>query len=247
MEKARQKISVPLGPKPLLIPCKIIPNNPPPKNNTPINKSPTNKKLIHNIILPFYKIVNSTSPPLAPPEPFHSLSFSSLTPPNLSHCPQTQTQSEDRLQHSPVKDTENRHKTQSVSLTEYKDSVQAAVVLCSTDLEAILDFQLRKTLKPLLDFKKIKQKVSLPFNFWGTPIVTTFVCSAGSRTQFLEKASQTDTGVRLAELEHPFLKKMLSLLCGKGPDLCSPFILESLKGAVTHGCWRSVQGWQSNH
>ena len=64
-------------------------------------------------------------------------------------------------------------------------------------------------------------------------MVTTFVHSAGSRTQgvwkFLEKSSQSDAGVRLAESELPSMKKML--------DLCLPFILQSFKGAVPDRCW----------
>ena len=50
-------------------------------------------------------------------------------------------------------------------------------------------------------------------------MVTAFVRSAGSRTQgvwkFLEKASQTDAGVRVAELGHLSLKKMLSYCAGR--------------------------------
>ena len=91
---------------------------------------------------------------------------------------------------------------------------------------------------------KKKEKVCYLFNFRGAPMMTTYVRSAGSRTQevgkFLEKASQTDVGVRLAELENPFIKKYFHL-CRKGPDLCSPFILQSVKGAVPHRCWTSVR------
>ena len=49
-------------------------------------------------------------------------------------------------------------------------------------------------------------------------MVTTFVCSAGSRTKavwnFLEKASRVD--IKLAEFEHLFLKKNVVFLFGKG-------------------------------
>ena len=80
-------------------------------------------------------------------------------------------------------------------------------------MEAIPDIQLRKKLKPLLDQEMIKNElVYNSFNSLGAPMVTTFVRSVGSRTQgvwdFLNKASQTDAGVRLAGLEHPSLKKM---------------------------------------
>ena len=77
------------------------------------------------------------------------------------------------------------------------------------------DFQLLKALKPLLGLKIFfLNKVSNPLNFRGAAMVTTFVRSVGGRTlgvwKFPETTSQTDTGVRLAELEHPSLKKMLN-------------------------------------
>ena len=53
--------------------------------------------------------------------------------------------------------------------------------------------------------------------------------------------------MRLAELEQTLLEKHAQLLRWKDPDLCSPFILQITKGAVPHGCWRSVQGRLSNH
>ena len=80
------------------------------------------------------------------------------------------------------------------------DQVKKAPTLCSVELEAIGDFQLRKALKPLLDLEKVdKKKNSNPMNFKGTPMVTTFVLSAGDRTwgvwKFLETVCQADTGV----------------------------------------------------
>ena len=74
------------------------------------------------------------------------------------------------------------------------------------DLEAISDFHYMKTITPL------KKKVSNPFNFRSASMVTTFVCSAGSRTQFIwkfmKKANQINAGVKQAELEYPLLEKM---------------------------------------
>ena len=82
-------------------------------------------------------------------------------------------------------------------------------------------------------------------------MVTTFVCSVGSQTQgmwkFVDKAGQTDAGVRLTELEHPSLKKNAQLLREKSLDLCSLFILQITKGAVPHECWKSIRGWPSYH
>ena len=112
-------------------------------------------------------------------------------------------------------------------------------------------FPAQKEAEATARLRKIKKKVSNPFNFRGTHIVTTFICSADSRTQgvwrYLEKASQTDAGVRLVELEQPSLKKNVETLCGKGPDLRSPFISQISKSVIPHGCWRSVQRWLSYH
>ena len=41
--------------------------------------------------------------------------------------------------------------------------------------------------------------------------------------------------------------KNVDILYGNGPDLCSPFILQSSKDLVFHGCWKSVQRWSSYH
>ena len=108
--------------------------------------------------------------------------------------------------------------------------IQRAAALCSAELEADGDFQLRKALKPLLSFEKIKNlNVSNPANFRSAAMVTTFVRSAGDRTKgvwkFLSTVCQTDTGIKLAELEHSSLKKMYNILCREGPDFGPPFSL----------------------
>ena len=46
--------------------------------------------------------------------------------------------------------------------------------------------------------------------------------------KFLEKASQTDACVRLAELEHPSLKKMLSYCAGRVPIYVHPSFYRAL-------------------
>ena len=89
-------------------------------------------------------------------------------------------------------------------------------------------------LKSLLDLEKVKKKkFSNPFNFTGAPMVTTFIHSAGSQTQdvckFLEKASQNNAGVRLAELKHPSLKKLLTYCTGKVPIYVHPSFYRALK------------------
>ena len=61
--------------------------------------------------------------------------------------------------------------------------------------------------------------------------MTTFVRSAGNRTKdlwrFIEEASRVD--IRLAELEHPSLKKMLSFCSGRVPIYVHPCFYRSLK------------------
>ena len=112
--------------------------------------------------------------------------------------------------------------------------IQQAAALCSVELEAVGDFQLRKALKPLLSLEKIQNlNVSNPFNFRSAAMVTTFVRSAGDRTKgvwkFLSTACQTDTGIKLAELEHSSLKKCIPFCSGRVPILVHPSLYRSLK------------------
>ena len=112
--------------------------------------------------------------------------------------------------------------------------IQQAVALCSVELEAVGDFQLRKALKPLLSLEKIQNlNVSNPVNFRSAAMVTTFVRSAGDRTKgvwkFLSTVCQTDTGIKLAELEHSSLKKCIPFYSGRVPILVHPSLYRSLK------------------
>ena len=93
------------------------------------------------------------------------------------------------------------------------------------------DFQLHRALKLLINLDSIgKRKVANPYLFRGAPMVTTFVYSTGIRMKavwnVLEKASQAD--IRLAELEHPSLKKM-SFCLGRVPIYGDPCFYRSLK------------------
>ena len=81
--------------------------------------------------------------------------------------------------------------------------IQRAAALCSVELEAVGDFQLRKALKPLLSLEKINDlNITNPSNFRSAAMVTTFVRSAGDRTKgvwkFLSTVCLTDTGMKLA-------------------------------------------------
>ena len=114
------------------------------------------------------------------------------------------------------------------------------VALCSAEVEELsTDFQLRRALKPLLEFKKIRdKKICNPNLFRGTPMVTTFVRSTGGRTkdvwQFLEKASRAD--IRLAELEHPSFQKILSYCSGRVIIYVHPSFYRSLKLRFSLDC-----------
>ena len=81
--------------------------------------------------------------------------------------------------------------------------------------------------------KSWKKKVNNPLNFKSAAMVTTFIRSAGDRTKgvwkFLDKVRQTDTGVKLAELEHSSLKRCLLFCSGRVPILVHPSFYRALK------------------
>ena len=126
--------------------------------------------------------------------------------------------------------TEKRKHTQELTIGQ----MQRAAALCSAELEAVGDFQLRKALKPLARLEKIHDlKVSNPTNFRSAAMVTTFVRSAGDRTKgvwkYLSTVCQTDTGIKLAELEHSSLKKCITYCAGRVPILVHPSLYRALK------------------
>ena len=105
--------------------------------------------------------------------------------------------------------TKTQHRAKLAMLDENRDIKLTEVSLCSTvAVEPIADFQLWKALKLLLDFQKVNHlKVSNPYNFWDAPMMTTFICSAGSHLlgmwHLLERASIVDTG------RAPLLEKII--------------------------------------
>ena len=126
--------------------------------------------------------------------------------------------------------TEKRKHTQELTIGQ----MQRAAALCSAELEAVGDFQLRKALKPLARLEKINDlKISNPANFRSAAMVTTFVRSAGDRTKgvwkYLSTVCQTDTGIKLAELEHSSLKKCITYCAGRVPILVHPSLYRALK------------------
>ena len=140
----------------------------------------------------------------------------------------------------------SRRHTKTKELT--KEQCSKAVALCTVGPESMTDYQLRKTLKPLLDLEKIQgKKICDPTNFRSAPMVTTFVRSSGDRSKgvwkFLDAVRQSDTGVVLAELEHSSLKRCLPFCTGRTPILVHPSLYRSLKvrfpldvGGVSRKC-----------
>ena len=91
----------------------------------------------------------------------------------------------------------------------------------------------KNTLKPLRSLTKIdnNKDITNPYLFRGAPMVTTFVCSPGNRTnvlwQFIEEASRTD--IWLAELEHPSLNVLSDKCTGRVPIYVHPCFYRSVK------------------
>ena len=79
------------------------------------------------------------------------------------------------------------------------------VALCSTNSrDEKYDFQLKEALRSLQNLKEINNKnIENPLNFRDAPMVTTFVRSAGSRTnqmlKMLERANVAELGVMLSD------------------------------------------------
>ena len=107
------------------------------------------------------------------------------------------------------------------------------IPLCKEpDPSKITDHQLKTLLKPLFSLKSINEKnISNPYLFRDAAKVTTFVRTAGNRTRelwrFIQEASCAD--LRLAELDHSSLKKMLPFCSGRVPILVHPSFYRSLK------------------
>ena len=114
---------------------------------------------------PLQQETHQNPSPHSPHVPFPFLTLPSLSSFELFHRSQvTRTQSKNRSPPNPsssVKDFESQCRMKSVSLAENKDHIQAAVAVCSTNLEVIADFQPQKALKPWLDLEKVKKKESI--------------------------------------------------------------------------------------
>ena len=204
-------------------------DNPPDKNipkinpnKTPLKNSSSSKNPTPNKPTPLKARVY----PFVPSHPPLSLLLNS--PYTKGHNPRLELS----LKTMKAGDEPNRSRRRKTK--NRKNLFQTAVDLSSIKLEAIADFQLRKKLKPLIDLEMIDNKlIRNPFNFRGAPMVTTFVRSVSCRTRgvwdFLNQANQTDAGIRLAELEHPSVKKMLTFCAGRVPIYFHPSFYRALK------------------
>ena len=159
-----------------------------------------------------------------------TLSLPSLSPSSSSELFHERT----LIQTDPQDKSSQQQKKAPNSAEEEQQQQQNAKQLCTIDSDAVTDHQLKKMLKPLLHLEKIDKKiVNNPLNFKSEAMVTTFIRSAGDRTKgvwkFLDTVRQTDTGVKLAELEHSSLKRCLPFCAGRVPILVHPSFYRSLK------------------
>ena len=161
-------------------------------------------------------------PPLLPILP----SLSPITTPKMF----SRSRSVNRIGQSPSP-SPTQTRTHSVTNEVRKPLIE--ITLCSEpDPSKITDHQLKTILKPLFSFKSINEKsIANPYLFRDAAKVTTFVRAAGTRTRelwrFIQEASCAN--LRLAELEHPSLKKMLPFCSGRVPILVHPSFYRSLK------------------
>ena len=102
-----------------------------------------------------------------------------LSPPSSPNFPvATPTEKESTSEPVPTDSTPKRSRRQAKAANKdlIDEQCRKAVALCTVGLEFVTDYQLRKTLKPLLDCEKIDGKrVCNPTNFRSAAIVTTFV------------------------------------------------------------------------
>ena len=160
----------------------------------------------------------------------HTLNIPNIQkPPYTQHCLPfhlfSRSHSETREQTLSSSSSSSRKRTKSASNEDWQ--ALNGIYFCSGRWESLtIDHHLKKTLDPLLTLKIIDNHkiVSNSYLFRGALMVTTFVRSAGNRTKklwrIIEEASRAD--IRLVELEHPSLKKMLSICSGRVPIYVHP-------------------------
>ena len=156
----------------------------------------------------------------------------SLSLPSLSPISSTELFPEQTPIHTNPQTTSSQHQKEAANSAELEQQ-QKAKHLCTVGAEAVTDHQLKKMLKPLLQLEKVgKKKVNNPLNFKSAAMLTTFIRSAGDRTKgvwkFLDTVCQTDTGVKLAELEYSSLKSCVPFCSERVPILVHPSFYRAL-------------------
>ena len=173
-----------------------------------------------------YPLPSSTYAKRTPPPTNSSFSLSPITTPKIF----SRSRSVNRIGLSP---SSSPIHTRTHSETNQVRNPLIGITLCTEpDPSKITDHQLKTILKPLSSFRHINEKnISNPYLFRDAAKVTTFVRAAGNRTRelwrFIQEASCAD--LRLAELEHSSLKKMLPFCLGRVPILVHPSFYRSLK------------------
>ena len=239
----------PPPPPPLAPPLAPLP---PPQHHTPQHVPPEQKCSQPPKVL---QLLQSPQPPKTRPHQIQTIaraqsherlsqkslwrtySLPSLSPPSSPELFPITTPAEKEKEKPVPKDStpkRSRQQTKAANKDPIDEQCRKAVALCTVGLESVTDYQLRKTLKPLLDCEKIDGKrVCNPMNFRSAAMVTTFVRSAGDRTRgvwkFLNMVCQTDLGIKLAELEHSSLKKCLPFCSRRVPIFVHPSFYRSLK------------------
>ena len=220
-------------PPPLFPPPKISLQSPPQQMDPPSPLSPQQEHFLHKYHRPYrIPLPRSQSAERAQPSSLaRTPSLPTLSPRDISSQELFPAiPSPKRKPDPPAGKKKPNRQEEKLSIGQ----IQRSAALCSVELEAVGDFQLRKALKPLLSLEKINDlNITNPSNFRSAAMVTTFVRSAGDRTRgvwkYLSTVCQTDTGIKLAELEHSSLKKCIPFCSGRVPILVHPSLYRSLK------------------
>ena len=161
---------------------------------------------------------------LKPPLPNAAIHLSSLTPQTVL------------LVWDKTPSTHRNHKTPQRAKSVSKEDRQPVNAICfCTDIlvQSNIDHRMKKkSLTPLMSLKNVNnKKISNPYLFRGVSIVTIFGCLISYQTKelwkLIEGASLAD--MRLAEMEYPSVKKMLTHCASRFPIYVHPCFYRSLK------------------
>ena len=250
----------PLLPLPPLPPLTLPPLPPPPQYQTPpeqqCSQPSQSPELLHHPPQPpktrphqiLHMARSQSQDRLSPQNLLRTFSLPSLSPSSSPELLPAASPAATPAEKEPVTEPatadsaprRSRRKAKATNQDFTEEPCRKAVAMCTVGLESVTDHQLRKSLKPLLNLEKVNGKrVCNPSNFRGAPMVTTFIRSAGDRSKgvwkVLDTVRQTNTGVELAELEHPSLKRCLPYCTGRVQELPNDYWTR-LRFVET-GCW----------